>query len=201
MRRTLLDYAAELRSLLPQGFAWTRDPDSILGRLLLSLASAPAAAESLLWDLLAESDPRTATALLSDWERVLGLPDACLSREGMTLSERRDAAATRLVMTGGASRAYFAHLARTLLQQEVVIEEFRPFRAGRSRAADALTNDAWTFVWRARAACLPAPIRFRAGRSQSGNPLVRHRMSSLECLFRRLKPAHTHVLFLFGSEA
>jgi uncharacterized protein YmfQ (DUF2313 family) len=201
MRRDAISYAAELAALLPQGFAWTREPDSNLMRLLAAMADGLAEAEGLLWDVTDEADPRTATRMLPDWERLLGLPDDCLSRPGSTLQERRLAAATKLTATGGQSRAYFIGLARTLLNQAVAIEEFRPFRAGRSRAGAALTNDPWTFAWRVRAPGYPAPIRFRAGQSRTGDSLRRDRQTPLECLFRRLRPAHTIVLFAYGSEA
>lgn len=200
MRRDAADYADELAALLPRGFAWPTEPDSLLRQVLAALAGGLAGADGMLWDLLTEADPRTANSLLPDWERLLGLPDGCLSQPGSSLQERRLAAATKLTATGGQSRAYYIGLARTLLEQEVTIREYQPFRAGRSRAGHALTNDPWTYVWQVHAPGYPAPIRFRAGQSGAGNSLRRERPTPLECLIRRLRPAHTQVLFSYGSD-
>lgn len=84
-------YARMLKALLPPGRLWRLDPDSNLSLLLLACGDELERVDGRGWDLLEESDPSTATELLEDFERVLGLPS-----DG-TLAERRSAVVGRLI--------------------------------------------------------------------------------------------------------
>lgn len=69
-----------LQALLPPGRAFTREPGSVLTRLLSAIAAVLAAVQINIEALAAQSDPRLAVSMLSDWETMLGLPDACSAR-------------------------------------------------------------------------------------------------------------------------
>lgn len=77
--------------------------------------------------------PFTAVALLSDWERVLGLSVS----SGMTIQARRQQIMAKLNETGGLSRSYFIRLAKSL-GYDITIDEPEPFRCGRNRCGDRL---------------------------------------------------------------
>lgn len=205
-RRSGADYAEGFSNLLPPGPAWPREPDTVLMRLLSGLAEVwGAKVDARAADLLErESDPRATIELLSDWERVAGLPDACLA-EALTIGDRQAALVARLTMEGGQSIPFFLGIA-SALGYEITITEHSPFMAGISHAGDT-RYDGGGFRWEIG----PAEVRyywtinlsaarltwFRAGAGQAGvDPHLRIGIASdLECLIRRFKPAHTEVFF------
>jgi uncharacterized protein YmfQ (DUF2313 family) len=147
--------------------------------------------------LVDEADPQTTSEMLVDWERVAGLPDNCSGELGGTAQSRRDDLVSKLTSTGGQSGPYFVELA-SALGFEISIEEFRPFRVGKSCVGQSLSNGGWKHAWRARAP--EATIRpFRVGQSCVGEPLGTWGNNGLECRIRKLAPAHTIVQFAYGS--
>lgn len=106
-------YRAQLQALLPPGAAWTREPGSVLSQFLLALADELARVDLRADDLIAEVDPRTTFEMLSDWERVFGLPAPCVPA-GQTTTERRNALVAKVTAVGGQSRAYFLAIANAL---------------------------------------------------------------------------------------
>lgn len=195
MNATPEAYQSLLMALLPQGAAWPRDPDTTLSRVLLALADGLARAQARTDNLVIEADPRMTLELLPDWERAFGLPDPCAGAG--TLQERRAWLVLRMTMIGGQSRAFFIGLA-ALLGYTITIREHQPFQAGRSHAGDPCENEPWRFVWEVHETHV-AEWFFRAGQSAAGDPLVDRPTGILECLFTRLKPAHTNVIFTYGS--
>ena len=191
------DYTGILQGLLPQGAAWPREPDATLTRLLSAFAAGLLAADRRMEDLTVESDPRAARALLTDYERMLGLPDPCLHLSD-TLQERRADVVGRLTWTGGQSRAYFIEIAALIGYRDITIAEYRPFICGIGRCGDSLDGPHTNrFFW--RVAVPGARVTwFRAGASQAGERLGEiDRASDLECLLQRYKPAHTTLIFSY----
>lgn len=163
--------------------------------------------------LIGETDPRTTAEMLPDWERVVGLPDACSRAAGEpTLQERRAAIHQRWTARGGQSRAFFIAVAEAL-GYAVEIEEYRPFvcglsrcgerlwaprafRTGLSRCGGRLAGD-WPvrLIWTVRVLG-PRVTRFRSGASSAGERLMTlSRAEDLECQLRRRAPAHTWLVF------
>lgn len=216
-------FAHALLALLPLGEVWPREPGSVLVGVMTALAGVVARwAARVGHFLLVEAFPPTSHLLLSDWERVLGLPEPCLPA-AQTLEERRLAVVEKLARRpGGQSRPYYIDLARRLgyheggpspyqlpLQlpgqagrlAEVTIREFRPFMAGLARAGDPR--------WR----CAPPRMRFcwvvtvpgqrlswfRAGGSRAGqDPHLRiRRADDLECILQKYRPGHTRLIFAY----
>lgn len=183
-----------LRRLLPASV----DPQApVLGVELQAEAAALDAAQALAAVLLDEADPRLALVLLTDWERVLGLPDTCSAGLATTLQERRAAIVAKLSAVGGCSLAYFEALALAM-GYPLAIDIFRPFRAGLNRCGDRLMGgNEIRYAWRVRvtgARFTP----FRAGGSQCGDLLGKiARAEDLECKLKRLKPAHTHLILSY----
>ena len=73
------DYLSQLLALQPPGAALPREPESVWVRLLAALADGFERVDARSNDLVRESDPRSCIELITDWERVCGLPGACLA--------------------------------------------------------------------------------------------------------------------------
>ena len=145
-------------------------------------------------DLISEAYPDTTDELLEDWERVAGLPDEC-SPLAPTKEERRAQLVQKITDIGGQNAAYFEEVA-SRLGFDVEVVDFKHFRVGQSRVGDALTNLDWTFWWAVKG---PSTINrpFRVGTGRVGDRLVTIGNELLECTMKKLKPAHTQVLFIY----
>ncbi|WP_052742278.1 YmfQ family protein [Pseudomonas frederiksbergensis] len=194
---TAADYLEQLKTLLPPGQAFPREAGTTLHNLLGGMAIELARVDSRGESLPIEANPASTNELLVDWERVAGLPDKCSGVLEETLQGRRNALLTKLTSTGGQSREYFIELAQSL-GYTVTIKEFRPFRAGMSRAGEALTNGAWVFTWLIRSPEVNV-TEFRAGLSAAGERLRTWGNDTLECKLNQLKPAHTITIFAYGD--
>jgi uncharacterized protein YmfQ (DUF2313 family) len=198
------EYTGQLQALLPQGRAWPRTSDSWLGRLLAGLAEEFARIDARAYVLLDESIPLTALELLPDWERVAGLPDACIPISDV-VRERQLAVARKIAGIGGQSRAFFIELAaRVGLAAE--IDEFHPFTCI-SYCEDELFNDDWRHVFRVRivgategADAFVENVSYFTAISRCNERLVAWGNDNLECLINRAKPAHTIALFAYDLE-
>ncbi len=207
------DYLAMLQGLLPRGAAWRREPGAILTRFLAAAAEELTRLDSAAWRLLDEANPRTTLEALEDWERVLGLPDACGIGSG-SLTERRYQVLRKLVRPVGQDIPFFEALAKAM-GYPAVVREFRPFAADVSGADDYVNDapggsivdasavpatvttsdyDGWYFVFR-----MEAPeeriIWFSADVSGAEEPLASWGNSLYECVINRAKPAHTVAAF------
>lgn len=194
---TLQAWIAALQAMLPPGRAFTREPDSVLSKLLGAIAAMFLATQLKLEDLLEQADPRHATSMLPDWERFLGLPDHC-TPAGQQLADRQRAAFQRLTEQGGQSRAYFIGLANLLGEPAVTISEFKRFTCT-SNCNQAVISQADLFAWRVnipRAALNP---RVMTCNSPCNVALQAYTPSVIECAFKERKPAHTNVIFAYAA--
>lgn len=124
-------YARMIWGLMPGGRLW-RIFGSLLSKVLLACADELARIDARAGDLLRESDPRTTTELLSDFERERGLSSA-----GGTIDERRARVVARVVARQRYRPADFRTALAALLAQrsdDVVIIE-------RTHAAAAAAGD------------------------------------------------------------
>lgn len=189
-------YAETVIQHLPQGDAWSSEPGTTLRRLADWIGGELARVDLRADDLLREADPRETLEMLAEWEAEFGLPDPCMPL-GATIGQRRAALHARMTAQGGQSRAYFIDVAAAL-GFTIGIEEFWPFRVGAGRCGSPIYGESWAFAWRVRA---PAHTvtEFRLGRSGCGEPLRTWGNAQLECVLARLKPAHTALIFAYGS--
>lgn len=189
-----MSYLEQLFALQPPGPALPTDPESVWGRLLRGLAEEFERIETRSGNLVRESDPRQSIELLSDWERVCGLPGDCAIAWDSTLQARRAAVVAQLTGAGGQRIAYFKQLA-SLLGLEIEVTEYKPFLAGLSRCGDRLNGDhdvrfVWSVVVKGQRV-----VRFRCGASVPGERLLDFaRREDLECLLRLYAPAHTVLI-------
>jgi uncharacterized protein YmfQ (DUF2313 family) len=191
-------YLRQLQALLPTGAAWPREDAATLTKVLHSLADELARIDLRADDLLDEADVRTAGELLSDWERVLGLPDGCTLDQELSTADRQRIASQRLVEQGGQSRAYFLGIAEQLGEPGCTITEFRQATCN-SNCNDALYSQADEFVWR-----LNIPRESDTPRQATCNDncnvaLQIYKPNLIECPISKRKPAHTKVLFGYDN--
>ncbi|MDR3513791.1 MAG: DUF2313 domain-containing protein [Caulobacteraceae bacterium] len=177
------DYAQALKALMPRGRVWPRDPDSIQSLVLTAFAAAFNRSDITALALLIDAFPSTAVALLPEWEATLGLPDPCCG-PATTIQGRQQQVLARFLGGGGQSVPYFITLAATL-GFTVTIQEFTGTTALANTWQVTVPGTGITF--------------FRAGVSAAGEPLETVVTDSqvLQCVFNRLKPAHTILIWNF----
>lgn len=176
------DFVQVLGDLLPQGWVWPRDPDSVQQQFLAGLALELARIATRDCDLLEESYPCGALETITDWERVLGLPDPCTGLLG-TLQQRRAAICAKISTVGGSTLEAMQSYLRSL-GFDVDVEE------GPGRFDWMIWTVADTPVW------------FRAGQSTCTESIRIWGNEMLECGIEYIKPAHTRpvLIYLVPSE-
>lgn len=174
------------------------------------MAFEPARVEARTLDFLNELDPNTTFEMLDNWEALLRIPDECTPAGDVSIYERRVRVLQKLTTGGGQSKAFFKLIAQQLGYDADIIDvkNYSDFRAGKSRAGDALNNSTqpdgstsdsgWAYTFQIKA---PAALSrfFRAGQGAAGDRLVIFQNDTLECVIRKFAPAHVTVLFNFGS--
>lgn len=189
-------YQGLLRRLFPSGKAWSFSPVSKLENLISGFAIELARIETRSTDLRNEADPRTAFESLADWERIVGLPDACQSGVAIDTNQRRSDIVRKLTARGGQSPAYFIALAASF-GYVITIIKYPSFRAGQNRCGDPIWGISWAFHW---GVVIPqeTQILFRAGQSSAGTPLGVTRVGYMECEIQDNAPANSVVCFSWG---
>lgn len=219
VRRTGDDYAQAFLTLLPQGQAWPRHPESTLVRACTGLNEYWGFVDERAADLLeTESDPRKATELLSDWERNWGLPDPCFFGTQQSLASRHRVLMLKMTLLGGQSRAFFVHI-MSLLGYDILITEYAPYMCGISKCGDtsqdeiaiggAPGNMRWylgppemRFYWsigvgQVRLQWFRTAI---VGGEVGVDPhLIIGLGGEVPCFLERIKPAHTQIVFDYSS--
>lgn len=190
-------WLAALQALLPPGRAFNREPGSVLTKVLGAIAAMLLAAQIRFEDLIDQRDPRLATSLLTDWERALGLPDAC-TPAGQTIGDRQRAAFQRYTEQGGQSRAYFIDLANRLGEPGVTITEYLPMTCN-STCNDALFSLADKFVFAINIPRAALNVRPMTCNSNCDSALQEYTPSVIECAIKERKPAQTNVIFAYAA--
>lgn len=185
-----------LKNLLPVGLAWPRQKNTTLEGLITSLAGAYNDVDVRVQDMLTEAYPLTSAELLTDWERVTGLPEEC-EGQATTLQRRREAVDRKLSSTGGQSPGFYIEVAARL-GYTITITEFHPFRVGKDHAGDAVNGEDWGYTWAVNAPSETVKY-LAAGQGSAGEPLASWGNELLECVISRLAPAHTIVQFRYGA--
>ncbi|MBD8686564.1 MULTISPECIES: YmfQ family protein [unclassified Rhizobium] len=197
MARPVSTILKSLIQNLPNGWALGMR-GGVLDAVLSSFAVSIGTIEQDAEELMRETDPRAANALLPDFERCLG-PDPCeRDTSQQTLEQRQRIAHQRWTARGGQSIPYMIEVAAKL-GVDITIEEFWPSTAGGLRAGQRLLPEGSQFVWRINVPGLVNVVKFRTGVSQAGHRLGTFTLSEIECELRRIKPAHTHVVFAYGD--
>lgn len=178
-------YARQLKQLLPPGKLWNLEPGSVLSKLFLGISEELARVDARGLALIEESDPRTAVETLDEWERMLGLPDEDILEVPSTTETRRQAIISKLLKTGGQSRAYYVTLAAAAGYVVSIYDGYggELFRVNRQRVGDRLYGPAWAHTWKVTVQPPTGPALTTA---------------ELERILRRVAPAHTVVIFEYA---
>ena len=190
-------YAAQLQALLPEGRAWPRDRDAALTRLMEALARGLARVDRDATMLLDEVRPDTTTNLLSDWDRIMGLPDACSELES-GIAQRRAAILEKLVGQPDPTPDAYIETARKFGLTVSIIEHDQT----RAEAIPDLDTDdgRWRFVWWVTVD--DDSSRLFSVLSGVSTPLLSYdRNLELECRLQGLSPAHTLLVVGYGSNS
>lgn len=147
--------------------------------------------------LIQELDPRTTSEMLTDWERMLGLPDECAGQPD-TLEERRDAVVQKLTGIGSSTPAGLIAMALAL-GYGITIEEHDPLesRCGIATMTDIIGGGQWGHTFTVHAPTTSFTTIAKCGAAQMGDPLRDWGNDILECAILRAKPAHTMVIFAY----
>lgn len=197
---TKLEYQEMLWALMPEGEAWPRD-DAVLNQIIEAEAAEFAKCEIRIDALLREADPRQTNEMLADFERVVGLPDAC-SFLGETIDLRRTNIVNKITHTGLQSLSFFEALARSL-GYTVTIEEWSPFTSGLSECGgvDMVGDESVRYVWSVDIYGQRITA-FVAGVAACGDPLGDwQEAADLICQIEQQKPAHTLALYDYKEVA
>lgn len=187
------DYRQALQALIPNGRAWPRDPDTVQAAVLRSLAASFQRSDNDALGILSGAFPQTATIMLPEWEKALGLPDDCSIGEVDTIAKRQNAIVSKFISTGGQSKSYFIGIAKAL-GYNITIKEYRQARSGLSVCGDGLNGDDWPFVWLVEGE--ETNISYaRVGLSYCGDPLRSWGNRQLECRLSAHSPSYTLVKF------
>jgi len=219
VRRSGDDYARAFLTLLPQGQAWPRHPESVLVRACNGLSDYWGFVDGRAADLLeTESDPRLTIELLPDWERNWGLPDPCFFGTQQTMADRRRILMLKMTLLGGQSREFFVHI-MSLLGYEITISEYAPYMTGISRVGDTSREEAeagghagnmrWylgpeemRFYWAIGVGQVNLTW-FRTGPIGGECGVDPHLTIGLggavPCFLDRIKPAHTQIVFDYSA--
>lgn len=170
-----------LKQLLPPGHVWNLEPDSLTSRLLAATADEFARVSRRANELIAETDPRTATETLPDWERVLGLPDEIVTEIPATVAGERLAITQKMIAQGGQTPAYFVSLAAACGYSVTISDQYAAqlMRIGK-RIGARLFAAPWAYAWTVNVSPATGPALTTA---------------QLEAAIRKAAPAHTVVVF------
>lgn len=186
-------YREHLQALAPRGLAWPRDADATLTTLLEGFAEEFARVDARAEQLLDEADPRTTNELLTDWERVAGLPEPCLAHVPQSSADRRQALVAKLTRAGGQSRQFFIDLAASI-GYAITITEFSP-QDVTSDVDYPLYGEDWAFAWKVNSALNTVTELTVEGAVD--DPLAWWGNEELECVIGDRKPAHSVVIFAY----
>ena len=194
-------YRKIIKDLFPRGAAWKlkNEEGSSFRKLLDSLGYEPCRVDEAALAFIDDVFPDTTTDLLTDWERLLNLPDECEQNpENLSIQERRDRIIQVLTTQGGQNIDFYKRLVASFgIDIDVIdVADQPPFRAGQGRAGDRLTNGNWRYAFIVSAPIASATV-FRAGLGRAGDPLRSFSNPTIECLINKHKPAHTIALFSF----
>lgn len=142
-----MSYFSLLKKLLPPG-RWNLEDDSNVSGVLRASADELERVGDRAEQLIEESDPRTATETIEDWERVLGLPNEQIPEIPGTLAERRVAVTAQYVARGGQNYEYYETVCAACGYPLISIERMtnRMFRAETGRVGDRVYGEAYAFA-------------------------------------------------------
>lgn len=193
---TATDYKNLLIRLLPTGKAWRVDDGSITSKLMAAFGLELSRVDQDMEILLREQDPSKAVTTLSDWESEYGLPDECSVLAG-SLAQRRYNLLKKITTEGGQSEQFFIDLFAaegvtiTIDHGEVTTAPLVP--------PMAIRGPSWKRVWYVNIGGGGFVTYASAGDPAGSFVETISGASNVACIIEKYKPAHTHVIYSYGS--
>lgn len=177
-RFTHENFRQALLYLLPMGPIWSREPGSLCHYWASIIGQVYVRNSDRAIELLQVSFPGTATELLDEWEKTVGLPDPCVG-EVTDLQLRQRLVVDRLVSSVDSNINFYIMYAKKYFGFDITIDQFTPFRLG-THLNRPLGGEDWSHTWRIRS---DQDLKY------------------LPCIFNRISPTHTLVYYgLFQNE-
>ena len=194
--RTLEEQTDVLAQYLPNDPLWAAKniDGSNLRKILVGLASQFIRFRDKADEIYDEYDPTITTNLIEEWEKVVSIPDNCLGNTG-TLAQRRTNILLKLAGINVTTEKQFEEVAAILgiainVENGVdtsTIPLTLPFIL--VSAAEAPFTIVITVDQSLEPSGLPLTLPFAL---TSSTPVL------LNCLFQKLKPANTQLIFRYG---
>lgn len=190
-----------LSHLLPPGYAFPRNPGSVVMRWLRAWAGVLREHDDFVQHASQQWLPHRTCSRLEEWEEALGLPDACFEG-GQTIGERQASMLARL--RGDVDLAYEdssaespgsikAYLNRFGYQVEIWYST--PFRVGRERVGARL--GALNGVLNVKILYLCEPYRVGSNRVGTRLRICTKDGIEIECLLQRIVPARYQINVIY----
>ena len=190
------NYRDQIIKLMPSGAAWAFEEGSFAFRFCYAVADELSRVHLRTLALLKERDPRSALELLPEYEKMLGLPGDCADLADNPI-DRRSAIVAKIVADGGQSKKYFVDIAANA-GISITIDTYPAVYIGCDIGVE-LTNGPWLYTWKITTDDVTVDY-FQAGSNSAGDPLAEvSTQQFLECLFEDIAPAHTFIIYAFGS--
>lgn len=192
-------FTQSLATLLPQGYAWPRDPNSVVMRVMTAKASAFRELHEFTNSTVYQWMPHATASRLSEWEAATGLPDKCFGNN-QSADLRRKLLLSRIrgldlpfENSSPASPGVIATICRDIGYDDVVVRYNTPMRVGQrvGRRLGRLNGNLWVFV-------PVASSLFRCG-GRVGSRLVSRLGAGpeLACYLNRIVPARFAINVVF----
>lgn len=178
---TAADYARQLKQLLPRGSVWLLEAGSWISQTLLAIADEYARVDGRGADLIEESDPRTASEMLDEWEVMLGLPDEDITAIPTSDEDRQVVVTQKYIAQEAMTPASYEARAIACGYEATVDDSYGTLilRSG-FRSGDRCYGLGWASV-------------FSLTVSPPAGAALSH--AELEAVITRAAPAHTFVFF------
>lgn len=196
-------YTQALFRLLPPGPIWNAQPSSNFYNFMRAFGGALADLHERAEELVDESVPSNATETLNTRVREANVP-FCEDIDEFTNSELRKFVEFIWRFRGGTIISYFQAVADYFELGATVIDLRGPFRAGFSSAGEVCASGFTApnasggeihHVWQIVPSEDIIIDEFQASQNRAGDPLRVFGGLLLRCIFNRIKPAHTKILF------
>ncbi|CAI3945707.1 putative phage tail protein [Commensalibacter papalotli (ex Botero et al. 2024)] len=169
---TSKNFRDALLNLLPMGPIWSREEGGMIWVWATIIGKSYERNSDRAIDLLKVSFPATATELITEWENTVGLPDSCVGPVE-DISVRQMLVVDRLVSSVESSIEFYIEYAKKYFGINIIIDQYSPFRFGTS-FNKPFGYEEWSHTWRIRSD---------------------QELGFLHCIFSRIAPAHTWILF------
>ena len=190
------EYHSQILKLLPKGVLWDSLP--LFKLLFKPLAQGLKYIDERMDKLLLESRPLSAVETLEDWENDYGLPDPCTGQLP-TIYQRQIALWQKIIDDGGQRDVDYMEIAARM-GYSITIEELQELPPNAPQPQFGSLTGRWReFVVHINSARNETYFRQEATtESTTEDRIDASSHFNLECVIRRLKPAHTKVYFNYN---